>query len=276
MGTALDDLLGDGLDLSADSQEVTVRRDGDARTLVVSPHPLTDPTDSLVGYTVDVRDVTEERRREQRLAVLNRVLRHNLRNDLTVVSMNADLLETGVDDPTLADYAESISRQAAGLQSLGEKARDAATALEGTGEGAVVDVEEFLVTLLSDHDRVSVAVDGPLSLETTPARVELAVENAVENALEHGGSRVDVAATPAGPDSVRIEVRDDGPGIPDHELSVLTAGEETALEHGSGIGLWLVRWGVDAVGGEVTWATPGGGGTVVSMTIPGRLEEPPE
>jgi PAS domain S-box-containing protein len=275
LGEALDGLFDAPLDFTADSQEVTVRRNGDARTLQVSTHPLEDATDTLVGYTVDVRDVTEERRREQRLAVLNRVLRHNLRNDLTVVSMNADLLETGVDDPTLAGYAETISRQSAGLQSLGEKARDAATALEGTGDVAVVDVESFLTALVSDEDRVSVAVDGPLRLETTPARLELAVSNAVENALEHGGEdgAVEVTAEPAGADAVRIQVRDDGPGMPAHELAVLADGEETALEHGSGIGLWLVRWGVDAVGGEVTWEAPEAGGTVVSMSVPGRLDE---
>jgi len=41
-------------------------------------------------------------------------------------------------------------------------------------------------------------------------------------------------------DGVLLEVSDDGPGIPQEELDVLTRHEETALEHGSGVGLWLI------------------------------------
>lgn len=40
-----------------------------------------------------IKDITDQKQREQRLMVLNRVLRHNVRNDLTIVMGHAELLE---------------------------------------------------------------------------------------------------------------------------------------------------------------------------------------
>lgn len=50
---------------------------------------LDDPI--INGLMVNVRDITERKEHEQRLQVLNRVLRHNLRNDLTVIKGNIEL-----------------------------------------------------------------------------------------------------------------------------------------------------------------------------------------
>jgi signal transduction histidine kinase len=61
-------------------------------------------------------------------------------------------------------------------------------------------------------------------------------------------------------------VRDDGPGLPEHERAVLDAETETALEHGSGLGLWLARWGTARLGGELTVETDGG--TTATVALP--------
>jgi len=49
------------------------------------------------------------------------------------------------------------------------------------------------------------------------------------------------------------------------ERQVLEAGRETPLEHGSGLGLWLVNWIVTGLGGEVT--TTVDGGTTVTVRL---------
>lgn len=63
-------------------------------------------------------------------------------------------------------------------------------------------------------------------------------------------------------------VRDSGPGIPEHELAVLRSGGETALEHGSGLGLWAVYWGATLLGATIDIETPEAGGTQVAVTFP--------
>lgn len=58
---------------------------------------------------------------------------------------------------------------------------------------------------------------------------------------------------------VEIEIRDNGSGIPDHERDVLQRDEESSLEHGSGIGLWLAYWAIENSGGELRFPDTDGG-----------------
>jgi two-component system OmpR family sensor kinase len=71
-------------------------------------------------------------------------------------------------------------------------------------------------------------------------------------------------------DAVRLRVADDGPGFTDAELAVHAddAVTETALQHSDGVGLWLVRWIVDAYGGEFAVRNADDGGAVVTVTLP--------
>jgi two-component system OmpR family sensor kinase len=101
------------------------------------------------------------------------------------------------------------------------------------------------------------------------------------NAVEHGstgnrprsetGPWLRVTVQPDGRgNTVRLRVEDDGPGFTDAELAVHADAEatETALRHSDGIGLWLVRWIVDAYDGEVTIENGDDGGAVVTVRLP--------
>jgi len=69
--------------------------------------------------------------------------------------------------------------------------------------------------------------------------------NLIENGIEHNtgpNPSVRVAVELDG-DRVQIRIADNGSGIDDYERSILERGTETPLEHGSGLGLWLAKWG---------------------------------
>lgn len=86
----------------------------------------------------------------------------------------------------------------------------------------------------------------------------------LDNAVRHGGPDPTVTvAVETDPDGVAVSVTDDGPGVPETELAVIEAGEETPLEHGSGLGLWLVRWGRDRLGADLSFDVTDDGTTAV-------------
>lgn len=248
-------------------ESVELRVAGRRRTFRVTASELRDTTDTPVGYTVVLQDITAERRRRQRLDVLNRVLRHNLRNDLSVVRLYAgQLVDTGEGDTP--ELAAEIERQADGLLSLGDAARRGAEALDAADDRREVSVAALVREAVDDGEDVRVRVPETLRVRVAPDPVTLAVSNLADNAVEHGAPPVTVTASADGDEAV-IEVQDAGPGVPDHELAPLRADAETALEHGSGLGLWFVRWGVDAVGGDLSVDTTDG--TTATVRVPGLV-----
>ncbi|MDS0282828.1 histidine kinase N-terminal 7TM domain-containing protein [Haloarcula onubensis] len=270
---SLDDRIqGDRFRPGEDDDRFGVANGGRRREYKLGQTELTDGGGTRLGYTAVFQDITDEIRRERRLEVLNRFLRHNVRNESVVIQARAELLAETLDGET-ADHAETIERAVGRLVASGEKARTLSEA--GTDEGGLEPVA--LRALVTDTvDSLSAAYDGTvtvevpadLTVESQPALLGVVVENLVENALEHvSDARVTVRAAADG-DDVALSVSDDGPGVPDHELDVLERGEETALSHGSGMGLWLVDWATTTLGTDLAFDTSDGTTVTVWLPVP--------
>jgi signal transduction histidine kinase len=113
---------------------------------------------------------------------------------------------------------------------------------------------------------LSVAVSGAEECEAKASpHLQTAVENLLENAAIHSESDQPEATVHLKNGSRKeLTVSDNGPGIPDQELTVLEKGSEDALEHGSGLGLWLVKWIADRSDADLEFET-GAAGTDVRL-----------
>ena len=114
------------------------------------------------------------------------------------------------------------------------------------------------------------------------ARLQQVLSNLLSNALkftEHGGvtltlRRLDGAGTPAGLLPVDIEVRDTGIGLSQEQRARLfepfsQAESSTARRYGgTGLGLWISRRLVQAMGGDIAVQSAPGQGTAVRLHIP--------
>lgn len=256
--------------------EVTNRRaSGEHLDVELTIAPVEDDGE-VTHYVAIERDITDRKRDSQRLEVLNRVLRHNVRNAVTVVDGNARRIADQYDENGVQVLVDSITDRANELRSAVEKARTVERAIDSDRTGAI-NVTTLFATV---HDNVTerypsadVTVDSPDDLWLTGNHMlEAALEEAVENAIEHGGEAIELSGTPYH-EQVRLTVTDNGPGVPDHEREVVAAGEESDLHHGSGLGLWVMQWVVTSLGGDVTIENDEHGGTVVTFTLP-RAEAP--
>lgn len=202
--------------------------------------------------------------------VLNRVLRHNLRNSMTVVrGQAAHIAEQYPETPegqTIVDHCdrlidlshkartlesvvlEDFDREQASLQSLLTNVRDSVT--EEYPSASVT------ITCGTDH-RVTVRP----SFET-------ALYELVENAAKHTGESPEVSIAVAQvPNSIRIQVADNGPGLAETEQEVLTEGVEKPLAHGSGLGIWMAYWIVTSHDGIIE-AEVTDDGTKLTVELP--------
>ncbi len=273
LGTPVEDAVGRSLS-DADGTVVSLdTRDGQ-REFRVRASPLGTATDPE-GTVYLLRDVTDRRTREQQLQVLNRVLRHNLRNDLDSVRAFAEpVREGGVDAAEAAALGDRMTTGARRVLSVGETVARADHLLAERGgrepEPVAAVVGQSVDAAAKRHPDARVTYAGPA--DGDPARTDGPVLRAVlreliDNAVTHGRqARVSVTRR-AG--AVSVAVADDGPGIPERERAVLLEGEETQLRHGTGIGLWIVNWGVRELGGTIDFDERDAGGSVVTVTLPG-------
>jgi signal transduction histidine kinase len=225
-----------------------------------------------LGRVISFHDVDELVRRQQRLEVLNRVLRHNIRNETNVIYGYADLLGSSAAD---SEHAALVKDRAMDIAEMSEKARQIVAIFDRTAdEREPIALEDLLrenvEAVRREYPDVDVDYEPPPPDVRVDDVLELAVENVVENAAEHNTSSDPAVSirVETDEDRVRVAVEDNGPGIGTHERSVLERGTETSLEHGSGLGLWLVTWSVDIAGGEVIFAASESGGSVVTLDVP--------
>jgi PAS domain S-box-containing protein len=269
-----------GADANRETVEVELEtRQGDLRHCEIAIATL--PGDAFTGTVGVLRDLTELKDNEQRIAVLDRVLRHNLRNNMNVVAGRASALRDHADGRVRESVA-AVEDAAADVLEMADKARAFQHALDdGHAAGGTVDLCRVAREVVADANSeyadaavtLDVSVDEPVSVRGNEA-VKLALAELVANAVEHNpgdAPSVHVAVRRDGGEA-SVVVTDDGPAIPEQEVLVLRGDVETPLEHASGLGLWLVRWAASTFGGHLAFDTDPEG-NAVSLFLPLAIDE---
>lgn len=221
-----------------------------------------------------VTDANERlaRQREQ-LDVLHRVLRHNLRNEMTVVGGHADSIERKTDSAAIAEQSRAVGAAARNTMRYADWAhRIRDIAASGTER---VDVARAVRDCLADHEALGDAVTVRTALpERAPVVASRmlpdALEELVANAVAHNDDpepTVEVRVAVAG-GQARVEVHDDGPGVPETVRRVILSDDRDQLAHLDGLGLWFVYWTATASGGTVDVGTSELGGASVCLSLP--------
>ncbi len=139
---------------------------------------------------------------------------------------------------------------------------------------AVIERGRRVVELLARRRGVEVRIRVAPRLEPVPAdesRLEQALINLLTNAVEASpsGGSVEVAASGDGR-WARIEVSDDGPGIPLRLRSEIFSPFFTTKPRGTGLGLTIVRKIVDAHGGRILVVDGTSRGACFRVLLPAR------
>ena len=250
---------------------------GEVGTEVVdfSVRPVTDEDDAVQLLVLEGRSITQLEQREEHLEALHRFLRHNIRNQMTVIRGCAMEIVDGDDDRT-EEQAAMVVEAADRLLDLTETARELSEVVLGDFEETVRNVTADLRRLVgafeTEYPRASVALEAEGSRYVrADDRFRMVIEELLQNAVEHAASdapsvRLRVASTE---DHVEVSVIDEGPVIPDEELRGVTNDvPPTEVAHGTGFGLKLVRAVVDDYGGSIEHAPRADGGNRLTIRLP--------
>ncbi|ELZ20456.1 multi-sensor signal transduction histidine kinase [Halosimplex carlsbadense 2-9-1] len=238
------------------------------------------------SFQLITRDITEQKRREreletrtEELAVINRLVRHDINNDIQLLLAWADGIDRFVDDEEGREYVERIQNTCDHIDELTTIARDFVDSIGSDAEFSLTGID--LRQILDDeiekadrrHDNLSVTVERPIPSVAVRANELLSsvFGNLLSNAVRHNDSAdpqvsvtVEVSTT-----EVTVRFADNGPGIPDGQKdSIFGKGEMGPESPGTGIGLYLAHTLVEQYGGEIEVVDGEPTGSVFTVTLP--------
>ncbi len=264
---ALHELVDRALAGAPERREFEIPAEPTPRRIMAYASPLR----SASGAVVVMHDVTEIRRLEtiRRDFVAN--VSHELRTPVSIIRANAEtLLDGAMERPDIARrFLEAMLRNADRLAALVGDLLEISRIESGKYElradvvklGPIVERIVDSVESLADEKGIEVidAVDPGITAWADAAAIEHVLLNLVDNAVKYTqeGGRIEVVARREGETSVRIEVRDNGPGIaPKHRARVferfyrVDPGRSREVG-GTGLGLAIVKHLVEAMDGRV-------------------------
>lgn len=252
------------------------RADGELRWVSMQLSAYADCTRTYV--LAEVSDITDHYIATRRVGLFSRILRHNLRNDVTVIAGRAANIHEESDAQPIQRDAATIQRTSRALGRLTESVKEIDRATTPTvtdrthrhATEAVADVVDDLRTTYPAAD-ITVAERDELWVHVDEA-FDHALRHAIDNAVRHDDSPAPVVDVTVGasPNTGRVEIRivDNAPPIPESELDAIDDfTQTTSTAHGSGTGLFVMKWCVESLGGELRFDRHEGG-NVVSVYLP--------
>jgi PAS domain S-box-containing protein len=274
---------------------LAVRRGGNEVWIALSEAVMLDPSGAVAGRIFAFRDVSSERVVEQMKSDFVSTVSHELRTPLTSIYGFAEtLMRSDVDfsDPerqTFLRYIASESERLIGivddlLNVARLEAGTLAVALEPTDLGTVAReaADAVRVHTSGDHRFAVVVEPGEMVVYADPEKLgqvlSALLSNAVSSSPEGGTIRISARRRA---DMAEVEVADQGVGIARADLQRIftkffRAEREGVNAQGTGLGLFLVRGLVTAMGGRIWVESDEGRGSRFTFELPLAGGEPLE
>ena len=283
-----------------DAELQITRADGADRWLRIKHGAARDPDGALRWDVVLVHDVTTEHATEKMKEHFLATVSHELRTPLTpIVGYSKFLLRReDVDPETRREALSSLLERAEHMQRLVDDLLLASSVVGGTGAARIharrepVDIAEIVsravVSARVTHPNREIVLQGsePLLAFGDTARIRQVLANLIDNAVKfsESGSRVYVRVRREGVRAA-IAVTDHGRGIPTDKRQIIfekfrrLEDPNTMQTGGAGLGLFIVRSLLHAMGGSVGVDSQPGKGSVFTVRLeaiagPSETEQP--
>jgi len=277
-----------------------IAKGGRRLTISLSVSPIRNEDGIIVGAAKVARDITERRRADDEKARLYveaaqalqarddflSMAAHELRNPLNALQLqlvslhraaqqrNRELAREWVFD-RVGQAIDEVTRLVRLVSELMDVSRINAGQIDLEVE--TVDFKQVIDAVMRRFEpqvrRGQIVVDAaPVIGQWDPLRLDQIVTNLVSNAVKYGdGKPVEVRLTSADGKAV-LEVRDRGIGIDPEQQQLLFKRferlEPRRMYGGFGLGLWITRRIVDAIGGDIEVESERGRGSVFRVLVP--------
>jgi PAS domain S-box-containing protein len=278
-------------------RQVRLKRadDGSYRWHIARAVPERDEDDDIVGWIASATDIDDQKRAEEALrkAIVLRddflsVASHELRTPLTSLKLEVANLariarrESSDGAPRVIAKVEKIDSQAARLHRLIDELLDVSRIAAGRLELHMeqVDIAQVVNEVGARFSEEAVRVGCTLTVRAPVpvvghwdrSRLDQVVTNLVSNAIKYGDCKPIDVDLGADDHRAMLVIRDRGVGIAPHDHERIFGRFERAASSrnygGIGLGLWIVKQIIDALGGTVTVESTQGSGSTFTVELP--------
>ncbi len=267
-------------------QEIKLDRGGSPLVLMCRGSRLPDGANQRGGHVVIFDDVTvlDQAQREAAWAEVARRLAHEVKNPLTPIRLSAERLQMKLlgqlnesDAAMLQRATDTIIAQVDAMKTMvnafGDYAREPGL---NRGELVLDELVRDVTELYQDPqnpDRIELKLNsGPQRIRADSGRLRQLLHNILQNAedaiADQADGKIQVVTANADDDQVRLEVRDNGPGMPDEIAKRPFEPYLTTKPGGTGLGLAICRKIVEEHGGRIRLNNRQSGGTVATVWLP--------
>lgn len=208
------------------------------------------------------------------LRINQRVLRHNLRNELAIALGHLENIENTTVADDITQDASVIREHLEALLETTDRTRKI-VAIWDSADTTTIELSSMLEAQIQQvrAEHPSGIILSLLPEEcwvTANATLSLAIREALANAIEHNSDDVSVTVRVSQHDdeTVQLTISDTGTGIPEIDRKAITRPEETPLVHARGLGLWILYWTVQVSDGTIAFENNEPQGTIVRIRLP--------
>lgn len=227
---------------------------------------IPDALDMAFSNIRHLQQLNDARQRQSELSeslgVANKILRHDIANELLVISSSLELYKLNNKERDLLRAQSALQR----TNNIITQMRDLDSFLLSQSDLTTTGLKDAIDRLLPPLE-MPYTVEGDATVLADPA-LNAVIENLVRNAKKHGkANRVEFTVKPQGA-MVRLIVRDDGAGIPEeHLMRIFKEGVGYGESRGTGLGLYLVRRTMERYGGSISAGNDPRGGARFELTF---------
>jgi hypothetical protein len=262
----------------------------EASQVIVYSHQLEQKSRELEAATAELRQANERLKELDRMKDdFMSMVTHELRTPLTSIRAFSEILrqDPNVELTQRKKFLDIITKETERLTRLINQVLDLSKIESGRAEWHLtqVDMKEVITDSVTgmgqvfEEKGIRVELELPESAPRVPGDVDRIIQvmlNLLSNAAkfcEPGRGRIQIALS-AGRDALRIDVRDNGPGISPEDQQIIfekfrQAGDTlTNKPQGTGLGLPISRHIIEHHGGKLWVESAPGGGACFSFTLP--------
>ncbi|MBN2845183.1 MAG: PAS domain S-box protein [Deltaproteobacteria bacterium] len=237
---------------------------------------LYDSDGKISGTVMSTRDITDRKRAEEEarsyyghLTLINKILRHDLTNDLTVIRSALSLYEDTKNDELLKDASGHVEKSV----ELIRRMRELEAFISQHRELKVYNMREVIEKVKERYHSIDFEIEGDCRIMADES-LHSVIDNLLRNAVIHGKTdRISVSISEAG-NTCDVRIADYGVGIPDYIKSQIFDEGFTFGDSGqTGIGLHIVKKAMDTYGGQVYVEDNKPQGTVFILRLRAISEE---